>query len=213
MKRGLKWAAVALVVLVGAWMVTSVLTLAANQRESIEDRERLANSVLELQAALEDANRKLAQLGQAPVATPDVPEVDEPVVGPAGERGPMGLTGPQGERGPAGPPGPAGSPGPQGVPGEDGRPGEVGPPGPVGPAGPRGEPGPAGPRGEQGPKGEPGDPGPAGPQGEPGPQGPAGTAQAGSYSCGDGEVLTGFTVHNDGAVTVACRPAFPGGGN
>lgn len=45
--------------------------------------------------------------------------------------------------------------------------------------------------------------------GERGPAGPQGTAKPGTYSCPDGEVMTGFTVAADGAVTLACEDVTP----
>ena len=72
--------------------------------------------------------------------------------------------------------------GPVGPPGDDGQPGEsiTGPPGPQGPEGPSG---------------------PAGQDGEDGQD-----MQAGTYSCGDGEYVHGFTVNEDGSVTLDCQP-------
>jgi len=60
------------------------------------------------------------------------------------------------------------------------------------------------------------DPGPCqGPQGVHGPQGPQGiqgeqgTAKPGDYTCPDGEVMTGLTIAEDGAVTLACEDTTP----
>jgi len=50
------------------------------------------------------------------------------------------LQGPRGERGPTGPQGPKGDPGPQGIPGFEGPRGPPGPAGPEGPIGPEGKP-------------------------------------------------------------------------
>jgi hypothetical protein len=63
--------------------------------------------------------------------------------------------------------------------------------------------------------GEP-DPGPCrGPQGDAGVDGKdgadgrPGTAKPGTYSCPDGEYVGGFTVADDGAVTLSCRAPTP----
>ena len=110
-----------------------------------------------------------------------------------------------------GPPGPAGPVGPPGIPGLDGSDGRNGDPGDTGPRGATGLSctaefgiddcrGPAGPIGPQGPAGQPGAQGPAG---------PAGTARPGTYSCGDGEYVHGFTVGEGGVVTLDCAPLTP----
>lgn len=152
MKTWLKPTAAVVAVLVGAWLIASVLQVAAGQRESREDRAHLADQVeaLELQAsanaaALEEANRRLRRAGQTPVTEPDHP-VDEPIVvipGPQGDRGPRGFScieeiGYPRCRGTSGVDGNAGDPGSDG---QDGAPGPAGPQGPAGPAGPAGAPG------------------------------------------------------------------------
>lgn len=129
--------------------------------------------------------------------------------------GPAGIPGPQGERG---------FTGAQGIQGREGPPGEVGPRGPLGPRGETGAAGADGANGADGVDGETGATGAAGPQGEPGPQGeqgvhgeqgaqgiqgPQGTAKPGTYACPDGEVMTGFTVAEDGTVTLACEDTTP----
>lgn len=60
------------------------------------------------------------------------------------------------------------------------------------------------------------DPGPCvgpqgvhGEQGAQGIQGEQGTAKPGTYTCPDGEVMTGFSVADDGAVTLACEDTTP----
>jgi len=137
-----------------------------------------------------------------------------PVVipGAAGQAGPRGFTGSRGLNGPTGAAGPRG---PRGVDGAPGPVGETGPAGTPGDRGPTGAPGSTGPAGPQGPKGDPGEPGDRGPQGDTGPAGPAGadgapgragTAQPGTYTCPDDQTLHGFTVADDGAVTLDCRP-------
>jgi hypothetical protein len=59
----------------------------------------------------------------------------------------------------------------------------------------------------QGPQGVHGEQGPA--STVPGPEGPQGTAKPGDYACPDGEHMTGFTVAEDGAVTLACQAPTP----
>lgn len=167
--------------------------------------QRQAAEIAALEAGMEEANARLEAEGEQPVPVPSVepggealpPQIIIGEPGPEGDQGPPGVRGPQGRIGP---------------------PGEVGPPGPVGPRGATGEPGAdstvAGP---QGPQGEPGQdstvPGPVGPQGEPGPQGeqgaqgfpgPPGTARPGTYTCPEGQFTTGFTIADDGAVTLTC---------
>jgi len=46
-------------------------------------------------------------------------------------------------------------------------------------------------------------------EGSTGDTGPRGTALPGAYDCPDGEYVTGFTVADDGAVTLACEDATP----
>lgn len=170
------------------------------------ERDQQHAEIVALQAGLDEANARLEAEGEQPVPVPSVdpgagpqqpPQIIIGEPGPEGDQGPPGVRGPQGRIGP---------------------PGEVGPPGPVGPRGATGEPGAdstvAGP---QGPQGEPGQdstvPGPVGPQGEPGPQGeqgaqgfqgPPGTARPGTYTCPEGQFTTGFTIADDGAVTLTC---------
>lgn len=57
--------------------------------------------------------------------------------------------------------------------------------------------------------GPPGPQGVHGIQGAQGIQGEQGTAKPGDYTCPDGEVMTGFTVAQDGAVTLACKDTTP----
>lgn len=153
-----------------------------------------------------------------------------------GRNGRNGIGSP-GRPGPPGPAGPPGSPGQNGV-GEDGADGANGSNGSNGRGiktmrlndageiiveftdgiiqnfgpfiGPRGPEGPAGPQGESGAPG---------PDGGPGPQGPAGTAVPGTYECGVGQSMTGFTINTDGTVALKCtgdvipEAPFPGNGN
>lgn len=116
------------------------------------------------------------------------------VDGADGERGPQGPQGPRGPRGFIGPVGPTGAPGQDGA---DGAPGENGATGDTGPIGPQGA---------TGPTGATGDRGPAGVDGKDGRDGVDGTAIPGTYTCDDGSYLHGFTVADDGAVTLDCRP-------
>lgn len=205
--RAIKFVGAVVAIGAGAWAIAFILGLAANQNESSRDRADLraqlehATEQLDQQGkALDDANARLVQLGEEPVdaSPPSVPPVLQ------GRRGlscveDLGYSlcrGPQGPVGEKGKPGDDGSDG-VGVPGETGAPGQAG------------KDGTAGKDGSQGPQGEPGPAGPAGPPG------PAGAAVPGSYSCPDGEVMSGFTVAADGSVSIACRPAtpLPQGGN
>lgn len=145
---------------------------------------------------------------------PDAEEVIESVPGP------VGATGVPGTPGPAGPPGPPGIPGDNGEdgePGEDGKRGPRGRTGQPGSNGTNGEPGQPGIDGENGQDGEPGPPGPPGPPGQPGEdgadgtRGPQGTAQPGTYQCGEGEYVRGFTVEEGGSVILDCEPVPAGG--
>lgn len=142
----------------------------------------------------------------------DVVESGPPSVGPAGAQGPQGERGPAGVQGPQGrqgPPGEIGPPGPVGPRGGTGATGEQGAPGFAGPQGEPGEPGPQGLQGEPGATGPQGEPGPQGVHGEQGAQGPRGTAKPGTYTCPDGEHMTGFTVDAEGAVTLSCQAPTP----
>lgn len=155
-----------------------------------------------------------------------------------GARGPQGIPGVEGKQGRTGPPGeigPRGPVGPRGGPGEDGEDGaDSTVPGPAGINGTNGlngadgrgiqsmqcatggwivtytdgissDSGPCrGPQGDQGSKGEPGKDSTV-----PGPKGDQGTARPGAYTCPDGETVTGFTVAEDGAVTLSCQAANP----
>jgi hypothetical protein len=49
----------------------------------------------------------------------------------------------------------------------------------------------------------------ANPCGSQGPKGDPGTALPGQYACAEGEVMRGFTVAEDGAVTLECVESFP----
>lgn len=101
-----------------------------------------------------------------------------------------------------GTPGPSGPPGPPGV---QGPPGPMGPPGFNGLDGRNGTNGRNGAQGAPGAAGVPGEQGPVGPQGPPGPQGPQGSATAGTYDCGDGRYVEGFTIGPAGAVSLDCE--------
>lgn len=140
---------------------------AAVDQESKADRARLHAGLEAQQEAFDEANSRLVDAGQAPVAVPSA--VPEALEGPAGETG---------ERGPVGPAGPAGVPGQDGEDGADGRPGRPGTDGAAGTPGAAGSTGQAGSRGETGATGSQGDRGPAGEQGPAGPVGPQGPAGA-----------------------------------
>lgn len=153
------------------------------------------------EAVIEGVDPEAPAPDDVPTAEPEEPQIVLGAPGPQGERGPAGVQGPQGRTGPPGETGPRGPLGPRGEPGQDGVAGAPGADGATGAAGPQGEPGP---QGIQGPQGEPGaDSTVPGPQGARGPQG---TAQPGTYTCPDGEYMTGFTVDVEGAVTLACKP-------
>lgn len=189
-------------------------------------RHQLAEAVAKQQAALDKANQRLVQAGKPPVPTPPAPAPTQTVTVP----GPAGATGAQGPRGFScvevlgvaacrGPQGPSGEVGVAGPAGKDGATGATGPTGPQGPP-PSDDQvaaavrfycashddctGPAGEKGDAGPKGD------TGATGQPGPAGKDGTAQPGTYSCPDGDYMTGFTVAADGSVTVSCAAGFPG---
>ena len=120
----------------------------------------------------------------------------------SGPQGIPGLQGPEGRQGPEGVPGLQGPRGLQGPPGQDGKDGAAGR------EGASGKDGPEGPVGAQGQPGQDGAQGPEGPQGLPGQDGKdgdPGTARPGTYSCPDGQYVGGFTVADDGAVTLDCR--------
>lgn len=149
-----------------------------------------------------------------------------PVAGPAGPGGPPG---PQGERGFTGAQGVQGrtGPGPTAAQIAAAVDDWCGAGMCRGESGDRGHPGAdstvAGPQGSQGAQGEPGQdstvPGPAGPAGPagadstvPGPQGirgTQGTAKPGSYTCPDGEYMTGFAIDVEGGVKLACQDPIP----
>lgn len=180
-------ACVVLAVAIGL-VLTSVIGLANHARQQdaeLDDATHArAEIVKDLQAqrsALAKANRRLVDAGKLPVSTPTAGA-------PAGVPGANGATGPQGPRGPRG---------------------ATGPNGPAGPAGDVGATGTAGEDGAPGPKGDKGDVGPAGPVGPTGPAGANGTFLPGSWSCPDGQVVTGFTVDASGALTLSCAtPLF-----
>lgn len=211
MKRALKWIAAVLAVVAGAWLIASVVQIAAGQRESQRDRDELHEHIDELQArdaiqsaALEEANRRLEAAGEPPVDEPASEEpvdTDDDIVLIPGPQGPRGFScvddfGLPACRGPRGAPGADSTrPGPEGAAGRDGAPGTQGPAGPVGP------------------KGEKGDPGRDGVDGKDGAAGQPGTARPGTYACPEGQYVRGFAVGEGGGVSLMCEPvpAFPGG--
>lgn len=193
-------------------ILAAILLWVLNQLDTgARESDRQQAEITALQAGLDEANSRLEAEGEPPVPVPSVeppanPQQPPQIIlgergpdgdqGPAGVRGPQGRTGPPGETGPRGPLGPRGEPGadstvagPQGLQGEPGQDSTV--------------PGPMGPQGEIGPQGVHGIQGPQGLQGE------QGTAKPGDYACPDGEVVRGFTVAEDGAVTLACEDTTP----
>lgn len=103
MKVWMKVIAAGAAVLVGAWLVATVLGLAASQAEQKRSRAELIESFEKQladvradgqanQAALEAANAQLIRLGEQPVEAPPV------AVSP--RQGPIGPVGPTGPRGP-----------------------------------------------------------------------------------------------------------------
>lgn len=140
----------------------------------------------------------------------DVVEGAPPAAGPAGIQGLQGIqgergfTGAQGIQGRTGPPGETGPPGRPGKDGMDGRPGADGLDGEPGADGADGTDGKDGADGLPGKDGLDGAPGKDGLPGADGPQGPPGTARPGTYTCPEGQFTTGFTIADDGAVTLTC---------
>jgi hypothetical protein len=203
--RFMAGAAMGLALLLLVWLVGSVIVLAIRTNHNGDKIDSLQSTNAAQDEALKEANRRLEQAGEPTVAVPDTPapspQPGEP--GASGEPGAMGPRGYPGATGATGPQGPEGKRGPRGFTGLDG------------PVGVKGDPGATGQQGEQGPPGPQGDPGPKGEQGNQGPQGdtgPAGTANPGTYSCPDGQVVVGFTVSGDGSVNLSCQQQFlPGG--
>lgn len=137
----------------------------------------------------------------------DVVEGAPPAAGPAGIQGiqgERGFTGAQGIQGRTGPPGETGPPGRPGKDGMDGRPGADGLDGEPGADGADGTDGKDGADGLPGKDGLDGAPGKDGLPGADGAQGPPGTARPGTYTCPEGQFTTGFTIADDGAVTLTC---------
>lgn len=165
---------------------------------------------VDTQGRLDDSERntatlanQLEEMGVDPAVDVDTNEAPPVVIqgppGPAGPPGPPGVNGfdgidgkngTRGDVGPRGPQGAPGAPGSDGSDGSDGADGDIGPVGPAGPPGPEGPPGPAGERGPEGP---------------PGTDGSNGTATPGTYTCPDGQYVAGFTVADNGDVTLDCR--------
>ena len=138
--------------------------------ESKADRAALHDAVRAQQDALDEANTRLVDAGESPVATPST--VPEALAGPTGARGPSGPSGPAGEDGADGASGRPGAVGPSGPAGATG----TGAPGAAGQEGAAGDTGPQGPAGDRGPSGEPGPAGLAGADGAPGPAGADGAS-------------------------------------
>lgn len=150
------------------------------QDVSADERAQQQAEIAALQAAVDEANGRLAEQGEAPVDVPDASSQAVPVPGPQGDPGPRGPAGPageDGEDGAAGAVGAAGVAGARGLPGAVGEAGEPGAAGVDGGPGPQGAPGPPGIDGAAGPPGPPGvdgAQGPTGPEGPPGPTCPEG---------------------------------------
>lgn len=195
---GLVWVAILAVIALTGFLVVRVASLGTAVTASEHDLDHAASARAQLesdldaqQAAARALARQVRRLGGTPVVTP--------TTGAQGPAGIPGLTGPPGPRGPVGPRGPKGDTGNAGSTGTTGSQGSTGSTGATGPAGPKGDTGPQGPQGPQGDQGPKGD------------TGPAGTANAGTYSCPDGQYVTGFTVTADGAVNLACASSLPPG--
>jgi hypothetical protein len=190
----LAWVVGIVVLALGAWLVGKVTTLGEENhrfeqrdRQSLDDRRDLRERLDREEAALAALAEQLRQLGEEPVVEPvDPPPLGQliPIPGPRGLSciEEIGLQPCRGDQGRTGSAGAAGDPG---APGQQGA------------QGAQGEPGPQGPQGERGPDG---------------PAGPSGTAQPGTYACGPGEYVTGFTVTDSGAVVLTCQ-LIPGPGN
>lgn len=176
------------------WLSHENAQFEERDRESIADRKALRGRLDQDEAAIEALTEQLRLLGEKPVVSPeDVPDGADVVVIP-GPQGPRGYScveelGYPRCRGDEGASGIDGAPGRDGTDGLDGANGATGPMGPPGPAGPQGEPGAPGKDGRDGVDGR------------------DGTAQPGTYSCPEGEHMTGFGVAEGGAVTVYCAPA------
>lgn len=202
LKRILDWRFLVtlIVILALGWMIYSERRRAEEaDAASVRDRAELRAQVDAQKAASKALAEQIRQLGQQPVIEPpesgDAPRIVV-IPAPRGLRGPscieeLGYPRCRGDKGNAGTQGKPGSPGTDGEPGADGT------------------------DGAPGKNGSDGKDGPPGPQGEQGPAGPAGTAQSGTYSCGEGQAIKSFTVAEGGAVTLTCvdLPQFPGGGN
>lgn len=205
------------------FVVARVYVLGQNDQDQTEEIGELRGTNAAQDQALKEANERLSDAGQPTVDVPDTPapaeaaEVSPSMLesalatlcgdcrGHAGATGAAGLTG---KRGPRGVEGPASTvPGPRGPAGADST-----------VPGPRGADGPPGPGCVeevglaqcQGPKGEQGEPGQDGSNGAPGVNGQDGTAQPGSYSCPEGQTMTGFTITAGGGVVLDCTaPLLP----
>lgn len=182
MSRKLKWVLYGALILIGAWALSTLLQVVANQQESRSDRRDLQEQVKDLAEDRDDLYASIKEVNRRCKRARNCKPVKiEP--GPQGEEGAQGPQGPRGERGATGPPGPRGLPGEDGQNGSPGGPGNSGPPGSDGNRGPQGERGPSGERGQQGERGEQG---PPGPRGEPGPSGLVSVTTSG---CG-GPIIT-----------------------
>lgn len=188
--------------------IVGLLTTVVAVQYAWQEKQRQVNAgrdlATQVRAACEDNRIDDASLQQICKQATKVEQIAK-----SGPQGPPGIPGIQGPMGPEGPMGPVGPQGPRGFLGVQGPQGDAGDTGPAGAAGSTGAQGPAGPPGERGEKGEKGDTGATGPAG---PQGPSGTAQPGTYSCPDGQVIQSFTVAADGVVSLSCVRNNGGGG-
>lgn len=165
--------------------------------------QRQAAEIAALEAGMEEANARLEAEGEQPVPVPSVEPGGE-ALPPQIIIGERGFTGAQGIQGRTGPPGETGPPGRPGKDGMDGRPGADGLDGEPGADGADGTDGKDGADGLPGKDGLDGAPGKDGLPGADGAQGPPGTARPGTYTCPEGQFTTGFTIADDGAVTLTC---------
>jgi hypothetical protein len=182
MKQRWKWVGALVAILVGAWLIYAVLSIAADQHEAKVDRAEQAEQIealvaenAGLKASVQEANRRLREADRTPVEPPEDVDVDQDaqVIPLPGEKGDRGPRGPRGEsciediglpecRGIRGNDGTSGTDGRDGSDGSDGRDGATGPRGlscveELGLDQCRGPMGPEGPAGPKGDKGEPGE--------------------------------------------------------
>lgn len=135
MKHTLKVVAIFTAMLIFAWVVSTVLTLATTTQKSNADRADLRTELKQQQAATQALSDQLKALGETPIVTPKAPPPVNlryvPIPGPPGPVGPKGesITGPKGDT-VVGPPGESIT-GPPGKDGKDGADSTVPGPGPT----------------------------------------------------------------------------------